>query len=119
MELKSAKKAWWFLRLASGGHRWFGIGFSGERQSGHALVAPAEGPFHPLPANFQRALASEPMRIDPPALALFDNFRALGDSRQRRAGPHQAQPLQRLRRTEQGRFKREAIRLIIQAGLFN
>ena len=59
------------------------------------------------------------MRIDPPALALCDNLRALGDEIQRREGQHQAQPLQRHRRADQGRLKLEAIRFIIQEVLFN
>jgi hypothetical protein len=87
--------------------------------SGDEFVSPAEGSFHPLPANFQRALASKPMWIDPPALALFNNFRALGDSRQRRESQHQAQPLPCLRRRDEGGLELEAIRLVIQEVLFN
>ena|SRR6266511_5062662 len=87
--------------------------------SGHELVSHAEGPFYPLPANFRIALPSEPMRIDPPAFAVFDNFRALGDQIPRRDGQHQAQPLQRLRRADQGRLELEAMRFIIQEVLFN
>jgi hypothetical protein len=87
-------------------------------QSGDEFVSPAEGSFHPLPANFQIALASKPMWIDPPALALFNNFRALGDSIQRRESQHQAQPLQRRRRTDEGGLELEAIRFVIQEVLF-
>jgi hypothetical protein len=65
------------------------------------------------------ALASEPMWIDPPAVALFHNFRALGDESQRRESQPQAQPLQRLRRTDEGGLPLEARRVVIQAVLFN
>jgi hypothetical protein len=48
-------------------------------QSGYEFVSPAKGQFQPIPTNFQRAAATKPMGIDPPAFALCDDFRALGD----------------------------------------
>ena len=65
-----------------------------------------------MPANFQIALASKPMRIDPPAFAMCDDFRALGNQIQRGDGQHQAQPFQRLRRADQGQLELEAIRFM-------
>ena len=83
--------------------------------SGDEFVSPAEGSFHPLPANLQRALASNPMWIDPPALALVHNCRALGDEIPRRESQHPAQPRQRRRRTDEGGLELEAMRFVIQA----
>lgn len=87
--------------------------------SGDKVVSPTEGPFHPVPANFQIALSPEPVWIDPPALALFHNFCTLGDQIQCGEGQHEAQPLQRLRRADEGRFELEALRFVIQEVLFN
>jgi hypothetical protein len=88
-------------------------------QSGDKVVSPTKGPFHPFPANFQRALTPEPVWIDPPAVALFHHFCPLGDQIQCGESQYQAQPLQRLRRADEGRFELEAIRFVIQAVLFN
>ena len=48
-----------------------------------------------MPADFQIAVTSEPMRIDPPAVTLGADFDALCDQLQRRDRQHQAEPLQR------------------------
>ena len=86
--------------------------------AGDAFVSPAEGPCHPMPANVQRALAANPMGIDPPAVAWLNDFGAWCDPVQRRDGPHHAQTRHRRRRADQRRRERDARRVVLHAMLF-
>jgi hypothetical protein len=72
--------------------------------SGHELGTSAEGQLHPIPADFQLALASKPRGIDPTAFALGDDLRALCDQLEGRDRQDQAEALQRRRRAEERRL---------------
>ena len=88
-------------------------------QVGDERVAPAEGEFDPIPADFQVALATEPMRVDPATFALCDHGCALCHQIQGRDGQHTTQTLERVRRPNQRRLQLEAIGLISSAVLFD
>src|SRR6266498_1578104 len=59
--------------------------------AGHELVTPADGEFDPTPADFQVALAAEPMGVYPATFALCDHFCALCDQIEGRDGQHATQ----------------------------
>jgi hypothetical protein len=65
----------------------------------HELVAVAQGEFDPTPADFQVALAANPMRIDPATCAWGDPFGALCDQIEGRDGSYATQTLSSFHRT--------------------
>jgi hypothetical protein len=68
--------------------------------AGYELVPPAEGEFDPIPADFQVALATKPMRLRSATFALDDHFRALDDQIERRDRQNTTQALQSVRQTD-------------------
>jgi hypothetical protein len=99
--------------LDCGGHGGYRIGISRYMQASHELVTPAEGASDPVPADFQRALATKPRRINPATCALGDHCCALCDHIPRRDGQYTTQTRSGVRRTDQRRLQRQAMGLII------
>jgi hypothetical protein len=79
----------------------------------HELVAAAQGEFDPTPADFQVALAANPMRIDPATCAWGDPFGALCDQIEGRDGSYATQTLSSFHRTDQRQLQLEASGVII------
>jgi hypothetical protein len=86
--------------------------------AGQEFVPPAEGEFHPVPADFQIALAPKPLCVDPATFALVDHRCARCDRIQRREGQHTTQTCQGFRRAAQRRLELKAVRCIVQKVLF-
>ena len=83
--------------------------------AGHERVPPAEGVFDPIPADFQGALATPPMRLHPATCALGAHGRALGDQRPRRASQDTTPARSGGRRAAPRRLPRQAMGWIISA----
>src|SRR5262252_3291920 len=97
LALESETRLAIMLILTLGGHSGFRVTGTGQVHSGDEVQTLAQRQLHPVPTDFHIALAPEPMKIHPAALALLDHLGALGDEIERRHGQYQAQTRQRWR----------------------
>ena len=86
LKLESETRLAIMLILTLGSHGRFRVTVTGQVQSGDELPSPTQGPFPPIPADLQIALAPKPMRVDPAVFALVDHLGALRHEIKRRYG---------------------------------
>src|SRR5882724_539840 len=88
-------------------------------ESGDEFIPFTQSVFHPMPANCQITLATQPMRIAPATFPLCDYLCALCDQIEGCNGQHTTQALSGVRRADQRRLPLEALGFSIQAVLFD